>query len=157
MEYRTSAHNDRVRRITQLAKLSCNHPSVVLTADVFPFLCHNKTQTLRPMTMETRCCKVFFPNYSKMNSVEDTLVPPLWRKRAKHPCFLYCLFTLLHAAEIVLSLWKLSTRLSKTAHATIGLWSRHRTKPPPTRYVTGKATVNVDAVSYTHLTLPTKA
>ena len=45
---------------------------------------------VRPMTMETRCCQVFFPNfaygvlriqdilrYSKIYSAEDTLVPPL--------------------------------------------------------------------------------
>ena len=36
---------------------------------------------VRPMTMGTRCCKVFFPNYSKNKSAEDTLVPPLWGKR----------------------------------------------------------------------------
>ena len=33
----TSAPNERVLRITQLAKLSFNHPSVVLTADVFQY------------------------------------------------------------------------------------------------------------------------
>ena len=33
------------------------------------------------MTMETRCCKVFFPNCSKKKSAEDILVPPLWGKR----------------------------------------------------------------------------
>ena len=38
---------------------------------------------VRPMTMETRCCKVFFPNYSKKKTAEDTLVPPLWGKRKK--------------------------------------------------------------------------
>ena len=32
----------------------------------------------RPMTMETRCSKVIFPNYSKKKPAEDTLVPPLW-------------------------------------------------------------------------------
>ena len=37
MEHSTSASNERVWRITQLAKLSFNHPSVVLTADVFQF------------------------------------------------------------------------------------------------------------------------
>ena len=36
-----SAPNDRVWRITQLAKLSFNHPSVVLTADVFNFFNKN--------------------------------------------------------------------------------------------------------------------
>ena len=33
MEHSTSAPNERVLRTTQLAKLSFNHPSVVLTAD----------------------------------------------------------------------------------------------------------------------------
>ena len=37
MEHGTSAPNERVVRTTQLAKLSFNHPSVVLTADVFYF------------------------------------------------------------------------------------------------------------------------
>ena len=37
MEYSTNAPNERVCRITQLAKLSFNHPSVVLTADVFQY------------------------------------------------------------------------------------------------------------------------
>ena len=35
MEHRTSSPNERVSRTNQLAKLSFNHPSVVLTADVF--------------------------------------------------------------------------------------------------------------------------
>ena len=35
LEHSASAPNERVWRITQLAKLSFNHPSVVLTADVF--------------------------------------------------------------------------------------------------------------------------
>ena len=35
MEHSTSALNERVLRVPQLAKLSFNHPSVVLTADVF--------------------------------------------------------------------------------------------------------------------------
>ena len=43
MEYSTSAPNERVWRFTQLAKLSFNHPSVVLTADLF-FLNVNKVQ-----------------------------------------------------------------------------------------------------------------
>ena len=34
---RTSAPNERVLRTTQLAKLSFNHPSVVLTAEVFQY------------------------------------------------------------------------------------------------------------------------
>ena len=38
MEHSTSAPNERVLRVTQLAKLGFNHPSVVLTADVFQLL-----------------------------------------------------------------------------------------------------------------------
>ena len=38
MKYSTSAPNWRVSRITQLAKLGFNHPSVVLTAEIFQFL-----------------------------------------------------------------------------------------------------------------------
>ena len=43
MEYSTSTPNERVWRITQLAKLSFNHLSVVLTADVFQFFIKSKT------------------------------------------------------------------------------------------------------------------
>ena len=42
---------------------------------------------IRPMTMGTRCCKVFFLNYSKKKSDEDTLVPSPWGKREKNVCF----------------------------------------------------------------------
>ena len=38
---------------------------------------HFKEQTLRPMTMDARCCKVLVSNYSKMKSAEDIPVPPL--------------------------------------------------------------------------------
>ena len=48
---------------------------------------------VRP-TMETRCCKVLFPSYSKKKTAEDTLVPPLWGKREK--MFFLALFV--HAA-----------------------------------------------------------
>ena len=40
------------------------------------------------MTMETRCSKVIFPNYSKKKPAEDTLVPPLWGTRGKTVIFL---------------------------------------------------------------------
>ena len=58
------------------------------------------------MTMEARCCKVVFPNYSKEKSAEDTLVPPLsYEENGKiRLVFNYYLFALLHAAELVLSL-----------------------------------------------------
>ena len=39
------------------------------------------------MTMETRCSKVIFPNYSKKKPAEDTLVPPLWGTREENVCF----------------------------------------------------------------------
>ena len=38
MEHSTGVPYERVWRITQLAKWSFNHPSVVLTDDVFQFL-----------------------------------------------------------------------------------------------------------------------
>ena len=38
---------------------------------------------IRPMTMETRCSKVIFPNYSKKKPAEDTLVPPLYGEHGK--------------------------------------------------------------------------
>ena len=51
MEHSTSTPNERVLLITQLAKLSFNHLSVVLTADVFQFLSnhgkHEQTRALR--------------------------------------------------------------------------------------------------------------
>ena len=51
----------------------------------------------------------------------------------------YYLFTQLHAAELVLSRWKLSARWWKIAHATIDLRSGHIINPRPTRFVSGKA------------------
>ena len=45
------------------------------------------TTGLRLMTIETRCSKVIFPNYSKKKPAEDTLVPPLWGTREKNVCF----------------------------------------------------------------------
>ena len=53
--------------------------------------------------------------------------------------FLALLFTLLYAAELALSRWKMSTRWSRTAHASIGLRSRHRIHPRPTWFASGKA------------------
>ena len=41
IEHSTSAPNKRVLRTAQLAKLSFNHPSVVLTADVFQYFLSN--------------------------------------------------------------------------------------------------------------------
>ena len=82
--------------------------------------------------------QIFAPSYSKNISAEDTLVPPLWGKREQNGCFQDYLFRLLYAAESALSRWKLSTRWSKTAPATIRLRSRHRINPRPTRFVSGK-------------------
>ena len=36
---------------------------------------------IRPMTMATRCSKVFFPDYSKKKPAQDTVVTPLWGTR----------------------------------------------------------------------------
>ena len=44
MEHSTSAPNDRVLRTAQIAKLIFNHPSVVLTADVFRYFLSIKTR-----------------------------------------------------------------------------------------------------------------
>ena len=56
---------------------------------------------LRPMTMDTSCCKHFFRNYSNNISAEDTLVPPLWEKRGHNVLLSFVLFTRLYAAEPV--------------------------------------------------------
>ena len=56
------------------------------------------------MTMETRCSKVIFANYSTKKPAEDTLVPPLWGTRDFFFLFFFDdLFTLLYAAELALS------------------------------------------------------
>ena len=47
----------------------------------------NQFPPLIPMTMETRCSKVIFPNYAKRKPAQDTLVPPLWGTRAKNVRF----------------------------------------------------------------------
>ena len=44
-----------------------------------------------------------------------------------------------YATEVAVSRWKLSTRWSKTAHATTGLRFRRRINPRWTRFVAGKA------------------
>ena len=48
MEHSTSAPNEGILRVTQLAKLSFNHPSVVLTADVFLFFIKSTSPWSRP-------------------------------------------------------------------------------------------------------------
>ena len=77
------------------------------------------------MTMETRCYKVIFPNYSKKKPAQDTLVPPLWETRGKMFVFLglfvhaavrggTCAFTL----KIVNTLIKNSSRDDKPSIST---------------------------------------
>ena len=100
----------------------------------------NEHSLLRPMTMQARCSKVIFLNYSKKKPVEDTLS---YRRYGEHGKKMFVFLGLfVHAAvrggtcDFTL---KLSTRSSKTAHATIGLRSGHRNNPRPTRFVSGKA------------------
>ena len=83
--------------------------------------------------------------FQKTFLAEGTLVPLLWRKRNKYVwffIFIY-LFTRLHAAQFAFWRWKLSTRWSQTAHATIDLWYRHIINPRPTRFVSGMS-INSD-------------
>ena len=56
------------------------------------------TTGLRLMTIETRCSKVIFPNYSKKKPAEDTLVPPLWGTREKNVCFSRIICCLLYTS-----------------------------------------------------------
>ena len=56
---------------------------------------------LRPMLMETRCYKVFVPNYSKTKSAEDTLAPSLLGKREKNVCFLNISCSFFHKISFV--------------------------------------------------------
>ena len=71
-----------------------------MTASMIPYtlVCHIRVANAcgirgwrnlgyRPMTMETRCSKVIFPNYSQKKPAEDTLVPPLWGTREENVCF----------------------------------------------------------------------
>ena len=89
--------------------------------------------------METRCSKVIFPKFSKRNRLKIRSYRCYGEHLERMFVFLglfvhvavrggTCAFTL-----------KLSTRRSKTAHATIGLRSRHMSNPRPTRFVSGKA------------------
>ena len=77
------------------------------------------------MTMETRCSKVIFPNYSKKKPAEDTLAPPLWGTRENMFVFLglfvhsavrdgTCAFTL----KIVNTLIKNSSRDDRPSIST---------------------------------------
>ena len=101
-----------------------------------------EAQILRETTMETRWCRVYFQTiheeigwrYSRTaamgktkTSFSNIICPRCCTRR--NLCFRFETIT---------------TRWSKTAHAMIGLKSRHRINPPPTRYAPGKATVNVD-------------
>ena len=52
MEHITSAPNERVLCTTQLAKLSFNHPSVVLTADVFRYFYKIKSTVTTAVNLE---------------------------------------------------------------------------------------------------------
>ena len=61
MEHGTSAPNERVLRITQLAKLSFNRPSVVLTADNFHY-----TKTKEPLSIANR----FHTTFSMVSAVD---------------------------------------------------------------------------------------
>ena len=116
-----------------------------------------------PMTMETRCSKVIFPNYSKKKTAEDTLVPPLWGTRGKHVGFSRNCSRCCTRRNLRFHVENSPHVDQKTVHATISLRSRHRSNPRPTRFVSGKAgecrwrprRYQVDPVSYTHLTLPT--
>ena len=92
--------------------------------------------------METRCCTILFANYINCSKKEIGWRYSLSYRRhgENEEKQMFVLLTRLHAAELlVLSRWKVSTRWSKTAHATIGLRSRHRIDPRPTRFVSGKA------------------
>ena len=62
----------------------------------------------------------------------------LGRRGEKMFVVLYYSSTRLHTAELVLSRRKLSRRWKKAAHSTIGLRSRYRINPRPTRFVSGK-------------------
>ena len=66
MEHNTSAPNERVFRTTQLAKLSFNHPSVVLTADFFQYF--NKMYIC-----ECRILLALFPIVAYRTYVIDSL------------------------------------------------------------------------------------
>ena len=96
-----------------------------------------KQGQVRPMTTETWCCKVIFPNISK----KKTLKIRSYRRYGEHGKnmfgFLGIFFMLLYAAELAFSRWSLSTRWSKTVHATIDLRSRHRSNPRRIRFVSG--------------------
>ena len=66
VKHSTSAPNERVWRITQLAKLSLNHPSVVLTADVFQYLTQWRFSTFIKYLYKTKSnCKIRRPNTCK--------------------------------------------------------------------------------------------
>ena len=63
-------------RVCAICVCSTQHGQRHCVSDANP-----KNIRLRPMTMETRCYKVFFPNYSKKKPAEDALVPPRWGTR----------------------------------------------------------------------------
>ena len=93
------------------------------------------------MLMETRCCKVLIPNYYKKRA----FVPRLSKKTGKKRLLSSIFLTRLHAAQFVLSRWKLSKHSNKKPHATIDLRSRHTVESTQGQSASYRARpVNVD-------------
>ena len=80
----------------------------------------------------------FVSKVSKKKAVEDTLVPPLSKKRGGECFFIIFVHAAARGATCVFTLNFVNT-LIKTTHATIDLRSRHRINPRPTRFMSGKA------------------
>ena len=76
----------------------------------------------------------------KKKPAEDTLVPPLWGTREKNIRFssIICARCCTRR-NLRFHVENCQQADPKTAHATIGLRSRHRSNPRPTRFVSGKA------------------
>ena len=110
MEHSTSTPNERVWRITQFAKLSFNHPSVVLTADVLHFfykiiLSYRVRIILIYIENPWTSDRATFPLASRSTSSEK---PPVGRQRPAHFFFLIsALFCkILRAYRVVMRIFR---------------------------------------------------
>ena len=96
---------------------------------------------LRPMAMETRCCKVLFPNYSKTFRLKIRSYRRYGKNREGR--FLFFILFVHTAARGGTCTFRIVRTLLQTAHVTIDLRSRHRINPRPTRFVRARP-MNVD-------------
>ena len=85
-QYTNMNHNSKIKARTNFKIKFFTQKSIYIYTEYQVYILFFR-KSIIPMTMETRCSKVIFPNYSKKKPAEDTLVPPLWGTRGKNVHF----------------------------------------------------------------------